>query len=384
MFVLVGVVIAALLSVLYAYRRQAYVRPWIAVWLLLGLDGFLVSNQFATSDGARLAAGLLLVSKVAIALLLYRSAHTFARTTPYSRWDWLLVGIVGTWVVLASRSLGTAAVAAPAYVLTGVVHARAATIFGAQFRRHRLVGAGLMALALGTVSATNVIFGIFFAQALASPTVPSLFLGSNSLAFLVAAFGMHLLIFEEVTQELRGSNEELRQARDELERIATVDALTGCYNRRFFSDTVGRELHRHRRLGTPLSILFVDIDRFKAVNDAHGHATGDKVLAHFGQFLTNSIRGTDYVVRWGGDEFLVILMCAGPEAAAKAERLKQSFSASTDLPAITFSVGCAEVPTEATEIEPFIRLADQNMYADKAQPSPQVLPASPHSQIVAQ
>ena len=131
-------------------------------------------------------------------------------------------------------------------------------------------------------------------------------------------------------------------------------------------------------------ILFVDIDGFKAINDAHGHSIGDEVLARFGQFLTESIRGTDYVVRWGGDEFLVVLMCAGAEAAAKAQRLKQSFPASPDLPGITFSVGCAEVPTEATEIEPFIRLADQNMYADKAQPSLQVLKAPPHSQTVAQ
>jgi len=181
---------------------------------------------------------------------------------------------------------------------------------------------------------------------------------------------MHLLIFEEMAHELKSANRELKEAHEELRRLAAVDALTGCYNRRFFEENIDREMQRHRRYGTPLCLLFIDIDRFKHVNDSYGHDVGDQVLQYVGSFLTRHIREADYVVRWGGDEFLVLMTCTAAEAAAKVKVLQRAFdgavASNTLPPGLGLSIGSCEIPPDATEILPFIRLADQKMYEQKS------------------
>ena len=86
------------------------------------------------------------------------------------------------------------------------------------------------------------------------------------------------MTFEDMTYELRRTNQRLETAQSKLRRMVITDPLTGCRNRRFFDEIIGRELQRHRRYGIPLSLLFVDIDRFKAINDTLGHEVGDDVL----------------------------------------------------------------------------------------------------------
>ena len=82
---------------------------------------------------------------------------------------------------------------------------------------------------------------------------------------------MQLMTFEDMTYELRVTNRRLESAQGELRQLVITDALTGCRNRRFFDEVIGRELQRHRRYGIPLSLLFIDIDRFKVINDTLGH-----------------------------------------------------------------------------------------------------------------
>ena len=84
------------------------------------------------------------------------------------------------------------------------------------------------------------------------------------------------MTFEDMTSELRRTNRRLQTAQNKLRRMVITDPLTGCRNRRFFDEIIGRELQRHRRYGIPMSVLFVDVDRFKAVNDTFGHETGDE------------------------------------------------------------------------------------------------------------
>ena len=86
---------------------------------------------------------------------------------------------------------------------------------------------------------------------------------------------------------------------DDLYTLAVTDSLTGCYNRRFFDEVVDRELATHRRHGVPLSVLFVDVDHFKAVNDSVGHEAGDRVLQSVASFLKRHVRRSDYLFRWG-------------------------------------------------------------------------------------
>src|SRR5712671_6225195 len=117
-----------------------------------------------------------------------------------------------------------------------------------------------------------------------------------------------------------------------------------------------------------MSLLFIDINRFKAVNDSLGHEAGDQVLQHVAHFLKRHIREADYVFRWGGDEFLVLITCAADEAERKAGVLKAAFDSApehVDLPpGLGLSVGSIEVPREATDLMPLVREADERMYAD--------------------
>ena len=99
------------------------------------------------------------------------------------------------------------------------------------------------------------------------------------------ALGMQLMTFEDMTYELRRTNRRLESAQGELRQMVTTDALTGCRNRRFFDEVIGREMQRHRRYHIPLSLLFVDVDRFKAINDTLGHDAGDRVLQRRRGFL---------------------------------------------------------------------------------------------------
>jgi diguanylate cyclase (GGDEF)-like protein len=190
-----------------------------------------------------------------------------------------------------------------------------------------------------------------------------------TVVFLVGALGQQLMAFEDMTYELRLTNTRLEKAQGELREMVITDPLTGTRNRRFFEEIIGRELHRHRRYRAPLSIVFVDIDRFKAINDTLGHETGDRVLREVALFLLHNIREADYVFRWGGDEFVVLISCGEDEALVRARELQHAFSIAPQTahlpPGVALSVGVVEVPPDVEDIMPLIQAADERMYANK-------------------
>ena len=115
----------------------------------------------------------------------------------------------------------------------------------------------------------------------------------------------------------------LDEANRTLEWRASHDPLTGLWNRQRFETELDRELERARRYNTPCSLIMLDVDHFKAINDAHGHDAGDRVLARLGRVLASEVRGPDRVARWGGEEFMVLLPQTDLAAAARlAERLR--------------------------------------------------------------
>ncbi len=116
---------------------------------------------------------------------------------------------------------------------------------------------------------------------------------------------------------LRVTNRRLERASAGLHEKVITDPLTTCYNRRFFDEVIGRELQHHERHHTPLSLLFLDVDHFKAVNDTFGHETGDLVLRYVATFLKQNVREADYLFRWRGDEFLVLMSCHLEQAVQK-------------------------------------------------------------------
>ncbi|MEH6459407.1 diguanylate cyclase [Chitinimonas sp. JJ19] len=160
--------------------------------------------------------------------------------------------------------------------------------------------------------------------------------------------------------------------RENLRRQSIVDALTGLYNRRFLDETLQRELIRANRLGTPLSVVMLDVDHFKRFNDTHGHEAGDLVLRHIAQFMQKSLRGSDLACRFGGEEFTLIMPETTPEnAQAKCEELREQVSLLTirlggkPLPAVTISMGIASTPQHGERAEELIQAADAALYQAK-------------------
>jgi diguanylate cyclase (GGDEF)-like protein len=147
---------------------------------------------------------------------------------------------------------------------------------------------------------------------------------------------------------------------------AVRDGLTGLHNRFYLGDVLPKMLAGHDRDGRPLSVLMVDVDHFKQVNDGHGHVVGDAVLRRIATALDQMSRSGDLTIRYGGEEFLVVLAGASAEAAeALAYRLREGLAATpADLPAVTVSVGVAEHRTNETS-EHLIDRADRALYDAK-------------------
>ncbi|NKN34046.1 GGDEF domain-containing protein [Marichromatium bheemlicum] len=179
------------------------------------------------------------------------------------------------------------------------------------------------------------------------------------------------------TRELNALNaallkeiERREQLEQELRRIASVDELTGLHTRRHLLELGEHELKRMGRHGRGLSVLLLDLDHFKRVNDAHGHAAGDRVLEHFGTLFRSALREDDIPGRFGGEEFMAVLPETALAAATEiAERLRgrvaDAETAWKGEPLrVTISIGVAEaVPGEA--LERVIARADHALYVAK-------------------
>lgn len=157
----------------------------------------------------------------------------------------------------------------------------------------------------------------------------------------------------------------------ELERQARTDPLTGAFNRREFLRVAEEELVRHARVGKPISVLMLDLDNFKSINDRYGHATGDRVLIEFTDRAGATLRAYDRLARTGGEEFSVLLPEATEEEAlAIAERMRNAIAATPFVErdhaiAVTTSVGVATVQPGEVKIDEVMQRADKALYAAK-------------------
>ncbi len=154
--------------------------------------------------------------------------------------------------------------------------------------------------------------------------------------------------------------------------LSITDEVTPLYNFRFFHQILDRELKLVERYKSVLSLIFVDLDRFKPINDQWGHLRGSRVLREVGFLLRAAVRETDYPARYGGDEFVVILpQTDGQSARFLAEKLRSMIEEHTFLQEeginarLGVSLGVATFPTDARSKESLIRLADERMYGDK-------------------
>ena len=197
-----------------------------------------------------------------------------------------------------------------------------------------------------------------------------------AMSVLVAFLAAQLVLNERMTllreRRMVQAASALRVAKAELEQLARTDAVTGLLNRRAFHDELGVEFRRSQRYGRAFSLLMIDIDHFKLINDDHGHQFGDFVLAELSGVLRASLRESDIVARYGGEEFVVMLPeTPGEDALGVAEKLRaavasRAFARAGHGAAVTVSIGLCSLAGRQLESEDeLVRAADEALYEAK-------------------
>jgi diguanylate cyclase (GGDEF)-like protein len=157
-----------------------------------------------------------------------------------------------------------------------------------------------------------------------------------------------------------------RRLMEKVQRMADTDALTGLANRRTFQHTLETELSRAARNGDQVTLMMLDVDRFKQFNDTHGHQAGDDVLQKVAAALRDACRDFDTAARYGGEEFAVILpSCSPKESLPVAERLRAIVGTVDTVAPVTASAGVATFPNHAADLTSLIKAADEALYESK-------------------
>ena len=165
--------------------------------------------------------------------------------------------------------------------------------------------------------------------------------------------------------------DDLLRSQEVLKHEASHDPLTGLWNRGRVLDELGRELRRNRRESTTLAVVMADVDHFKRINDSHGHAVGDTVLNHVGRRILSTLRASDSIGRYGGEEFLLLLPRADLSGGRDvAERVRASMAAQPIIQSpevrVTMSLGVACCGPSETDAAALVEAADKALYRAKA------------------
>ncbi|MEY9181274.1 GGDEF domain-containing protein [Bradyrhizobium sp. USDA 313] len=300
---------------------------WIGLFLTMDLAVALVAySPYAGHPVVRLSmeGGALLFSALNVAVLLMRRIHS-----PLM----VVFGVSVAWFALSSLAF---ILAAPWNHMWWLAHA--------------IFAGGFFLLSYGVVQAfrTTQSFATIYSQ-----------------EEMTARLAKSMADTQKALQQVKLSNRR-------LERLAATDPLTGAGNRRHFIKHIGAEIARAKRTGAPLSLLSLDLDHFKDINDSRGHSVGDEVLRVFVRKCLEAIRPYDSVARVGGEEFMVLLPGATLDAAgAVAERLRSAIERTAfDVGAgpsvgVTISVGVSEFRRDGDTLDGFLNVADQRLYRAK-------------------
>ncbi len=208
----------------------------------------------------------------------------------------------------------------------------------------------------------------------------------------------YLVSLRDITERKRTENElhrmnvrlqrqvrKISSLHDELQEQAIRDPLTGLYNRRYLDETLEREFSRARRADYPISVILIDVDEFKRVNDTYSHKAGDRVLRSLGEMIQHHVRAADIPCRYGGEEFVIILPETPIEVGVqRAEQLRAQFEAARFFkgqePLVpTLSIGVASYPSDGRSAAKVLHAADLAMYASKSLGGNKAIRYIPHS-----
>lgn len=359
--ILLGGFLGGLMAVVLYFQKRSYpasidgLGHWavasaiiFASAPLFGARGFL--PDFLTV----IIASLLLVSGM---VLLYIGSSRFYRVAIDLR-PWL-AGIAGVGLALAWFSYGY-----PSYnwrllafsSFAAVLFARHALLVwrqGAPRFSTRFVITVLLAEVLVLILRAASAFSGDSADLLQASPIQTVYISAFVVTMLMLTVGLVLLATDRL--------------REELEYLATHDSLTGVLNRRAFMEVAELELARCRRSGHVMSILMMDLDRFKQLNDTHGHLVGDQVLCDLTERIALLLRRSDRLGRFGGEEFVLLLPETNREAAAVvAERIRAAVEKAGKLPSYTVSIGVACNVVSDTSLDALLARADAALYEAKA------------------
>jgi diguanylate cyclase (GGDEF)-like protein len=362
------ILLFAVLLLLYRkFRRPAFL-DWIASWaFFLGGTALLwvTLGSRGPSEPRSIPLFALNATMLGHVFFLLRGVRRFRRQSAESRpvemlWAVPILGLSWLCATLVLTPVPVTLIRAAAYLFTAIAFARAPGSAGGRF----LLSSSFF---LWSVERLFLGMGEWFGSPHGVGWLFEVTPFFEMFLEMTVAVGIILLLFEASQDELKREMERLVETDSQAKEMGIRDRLTGLYNRHYFNDVIRRELARSRRHGMAISVLLVDVDRFKEINDIRGHQVGDEVLQFVANYLTACVRESDLVFRWGGDEFLILLTQADEASAAqKAEELGRS------LPHIpgaehlqpTLSVGWATHRSKA-EFPRTLAEADARMYEMK-------------------
>ena len=354
----------------YFFERKVYpgFGRWVIANFLFSMGYFTISLRDTTPPFFSIVVGnsLLVYSEI----LVFEGIELFFGRAPFSRFNYfvlLLYTIVQYYLTYISPSVNLRVILISIALIILIVRAGLALL---NPTIPRLSKTSRSAAAIFFVTALVPFLRTIYTLMQSSPIdLKTDVMGAwASIAIIIAisAWSFYYFFLTSARLEL-----ELQQAREEMVQFATTDALTELYNRRYFLERSEGELRRARREGRGFSLIFVDLDNLKLLNDKFGHGAGDAVLTTVSGILKNEVRLYDLAARFGGDEFVLLLCNVNKEQAASvAERIRVTAEQcslmlnSQPIP-IRLSLGVSSLEEQDTEINQILQRADVALYKAK-------------------